>query len=317
MYRKAKIKTLQKMKTFKINWLPALLALLVTGATLTSCTKENSDQEEAFNADASTIAVAASETGGISGTQEDSVYVMHECKEDDSRKTVTEASLPATISTYLSTNYNGFTFHKALGIYEKGDDNSLKGYIVIIYFNQKPVALRFNADGNFKKVLEQREKKDVRGKGWHLGGRFQHRNGMMQDTIAISALPASVLTFFKVTYGGDTITRAYKVHQNGYLLISVNNGVYATAFQATGAFFKRVKLHAREGKATAVEAAALPASITAYLTATYPGYVFNRAFSIALNGTLKGYVVVIDANNTRYGIAFDAQGNFEAAKVIK
>ncbi len=305
------------MKTPKqFQLLLSMLAMLAI--TFTACTKETSDDEiEDPNATAGTIAVSAAQTGSISGSSDDSVYVMHECKEDEERKELTQANLAASISTYLSANYNGYILHRAFSILKKGEESGIKGYIVIIYFNNKPVALRFNADGTFKKILEQREKKDIRGKGWHLGGRFQHRNGLMKDTIALNAIPANVTAFFKATYAGDTIVKAFKVHQNGILLISVNNGVFATAFDASGAFFKRVRLHARDGKAAVVEASALPAAITTYLTTTYPGYVFNKAFSITLNGTLKGYVVVIDANNTRYGIAFDAQGNFEAAKVIK
>lgn len=305
----------------KINWLFGILA--ATTLALTSCTKENSDTSADMNVEAQTIAVAASQNTGIngntgtSGTAEDSVYILHEGREREERKAVAESSLSAAITTYLNTNYTGYTFVKAFNIIEKGDDNSNKGYIVIIYYNDKPVALRFNADGSFKKVLEQREKKDVRGKGWHLGGRFQNRNGLQQDSVAIAALPPVITAFFKATYGGDTLTRAYKVHKGGYLLISVNNGVYATAFNTSGAFFKRVRLHAREGKAAAIEASALPATIVTYLAATYPGYVFNKAYTITANGAVRGYVVVIDANNTRYGLAFDANGSFEAAKVIR
>lgn len=307
------------MKTKNINRLLALMACCTLA--FTSCTKESSDQTDDLSVEAQTIAVAPPQTTGINGntgsSDDDTVYVLHECKEREQKTTVTEANLSADIKTYLTTNYNGYTFVKAIKIAEQGNDNAIKGYIVIIYFNDKPVALRFNADGSFKKVLEQREKKDVKGKGWHLGGRFQNRSGLMQDTVAFADIPVGIMTFFRATYGTDTLTRAYKVHKGGYLLLSVNNGVYATAFHATGAFFKRIKLNAREGKATAIEATALPAAITTYLTTTYPGYVFNRAYTISANGAIKGYVVVIDANNTHYGLAFDSNGNFEAAKVIK
>ncbi len=305
------------MKMFSNHYLRLILAASFTTVTLlTSCTKEVSEQEANINPEVTSFAVAASQTTGISGNTQDSVYIMHECKEADERKAVSDTSLPAAISTYLSASYGGYNFHKAFAVYE-ADDNSLKGYIIIVYYNDKPVALRFNKDGSFRKVLEQREKQDIGGKGWHLGGRFHNRNGMLQDTISIALLPAGVLTYFTTTYSTDTIIKAFEVHQKGYLLLSVNNAAYATAFNASGQFLKRVRLHAHEGKATVVEAAALPAAITTYLTQTYPGYVFNRAFSIAANGTLKGYVVMIDANNTRYGIAFDAQGNFEAAKAIR
>lgn len=41
-------------------------------------------------------------------------------------------------------------------------------------------------------------------------------------------------------------------------------------------------------------------TITSYLTTTYPGYVFEKAFSFKQSGIVKGYCVVIDSNsNTR------------------
>jgi hypothetical protein len=49
----------------------------------------------------------------------------------------------------------------------------------------------------------------------------------------------------------------------------------------------------------------MPAAITYYLDTTYPNYVLEKATSESVNGTVKGFVVVIDANNTRYAIGFD------------
>jgi hypothetical protein len=49
---------------------------------------------------------------------------------------------------------------------------------------------------------------------------------------------------------------------------------------------------------------------------TYPNYVFDKAFSVTVGGTLKGYVVILDASITRFAIAFDASGNFVQAKTI-
>jgi hypothetical protein len=60
----------------------------------------------------------------------------------------------------------------------------------------------------------------------------------------------------------------------------------------------------------------LPANVRSYLTNAYPNYIFKKAFSISDANTLKGYVVFIDANNTKYAIEFDASGNFVKVKVI-
>jgi len=79
---------------------------------------------------------------------------------------------------------------------------------------------------------------------------------------------------------------------------------------------KRVQLPAKEGNCAAVDASALPAITRAYLEQAYPNYVFEKAFRVQWNGTVQGYVVVIDANNTKYAIAFDASGNFLKVKTI-
>jgi hypothetical protein len=45
--------------------------------------------------------------------------------------------------------------------------------------------------------------------------------------------------------------------------------------------------------------------------------VFNKAFSITNDGVIKGFVVVIDANNTKYAVEFDVSGTFVSAKTIR
>ncbi len=100
------------------------------------------------------------------------------------------------------------------------------------------------------------------------------------------------------------------------MVISRNNGLYATIFSSTGTFINRVPLPSRQGNITPLDAGSLPASITSYLSTTYPGYVFDKAFSFTRNGVLQGYAVVIDSNNTKYCLLFDASGNFVSVKVI-
>ena len=65
-----------------------------------------------------------------------------------------------------------------------------------------------------------------------------------------------------------------------------------------------------------VAAASLPSAITTYLTATYPGYVLDKAFSISVKGAISKYEVLIVANSTRYAVEFDASGTFVKSVVI-
>jgi hypothetical protein len=163
--------------------------------------------------------------------------------------------------------------------------------------------------------LEQREKADINGPGWHNGGRFEKRNGLHKDTVAFSALPAAVTAYFTANYASDTLLRAFKVQGGNYLVLSKNNGLFASLFSSTGVFIARVSLSALPGLVSAAEAT-LPTAALTYLNTTYPNYVLDKAFSVSVAGVLQGYIAVIDANNTRYCVAFDANGKFVAAKAI-
>lgn len=302
----------QKMKT-----MAGALCVLALG--FTACQKSDDiTTSDELTTEASTIAVAAtaSTSGVAAGGTTDSVYLLHGCRNKSQMAATSLSAMPASVSAYLDANYSGYTLFKALSVSDSS--NTLQAYIVVVYYNEKPVGLKFDAAGNFVQVLEQRERGDIGGKGWHNGGRFRHRNGLMKDTVALSAIPANILSGFTASYASDTLVKAFKSADSGYVLLSRNNGVFATAYNASGIFVNRVAMHeGGKGQATAIEASALPAAITNYLTTTYPGYVFNKAFSLSVNGTVKGYVVVIDANNTRYGLSFDSGGNFIAAKTIR
>ncbi len=274
-----------------------------------SCKKEYSS-DNTVAADETVIAVAA----GVSSVS-DSVYVVNACSKGSKRDTVSQASLPAAISFYLDANYAGYTFGKAYAV--KDSAGTLNSYVVIVYYNDKPVALKFDASGSFVKVLEQREKSDLHGgRGWHHGGRFEGRSGSQKDTIALSALPSAILSYMSSDYPSDTLSKAYINKDSSYVVISRNNGLYATVFDAAGNFVKRMQLHSHQGKVQEIEQTALLSVITSYLSTTYPNYVFKKAFSISKSGTLEGYVVLIDANNTKYALLFDAAGSFVKVKTV-
>lgn len=288
----------------------------VLALMFTACQKEEvSSAADDLSVSTSTIAVAAtSSTAGISGNTTDSVYILHGCGSKVNMTATSLSAMPSSVETYLTTNYSGYTLLKAVAVYDSS--SVLQSYIVVIYYNSKPVALKFDAAGNLAQVLEQRERGDLKGKGWHQGGRFQHRNGLGRDSVALGALPANILSSFKAAYSADTLVRAFRTADSGYVLLSRNSGLFATSYTAAGVYVSRVALNREKGQVASVDAAALPAAVTSYLTTTYPGYVLNKAFSITVGGTLKGYVVVMDANNTRYGLSFDSSGNFVALKTI-
>lgn len=290
----------------------AIAAVMALASCQKDVTLSSTDAAAIQAAVAQTQAIAVSVSAATAG---DSVYVVNTCSRGSKRDTIAFGSLPASVTDYLNTNYAGYTSQKAFAI--KDASGTLQGYVAIVTFNGNPVGLKFDASGNFVQVLEQREGRDLLGKGHHEGGCFQNRDGRQKDTIAISALPASITSYFATNYAADTLVRASKTRDSGYIVLSKNNGLFATVFNAAGTFVSRTELPAHRGKANSIEQSALPANALSYLSATYPNYVFNKAFSITVNGVVHGYCVVIEANSTKYAVQFDAAGNFVKAKPVR
>lgn len=315
----------------KFIYYPALLLALAVTA-LTSCKKDSATTDNsATKATASTVDAATTISLGIVATTsgnnvtKDSLYLVN-CKgKHDKKEPVAASALSSAITTYLTANYSGYTFDRAFKVSDS--TGVVINYIVVIKYNNAFVGLKFAADGTFVSVLEQMLGGDMRGPGpgpgpgpgFHPGGPFENRGGIRNDTIAISALPAAIKTAFTTAYPKDTLLHAAIAPDSTYLLLSKNAGLYATAISKTGTVLKHDLLPKPgngRGKPTEVTQASLPAAISTYLTTTYPGYVFDKAFSINDNGTLQGYDVLITVNNTHYAVSFNASGSFVRAVTL-
>ncbi|GAB3927839.1 PepSY-like domain-containing protein [Mucilaginibacter myungsuensis] len=307
------------MKRLTIIYCALSVSGLLAFAMLSSCNKQNevSDLKAAASSTAATtngdILISAGSVSTLSATK-DSVYLMKACPPGKRPDTIAFSALPAAIATYLTANYSGYTAQKAFKIADRS--GSLTGYVVAINYNSKAVGLKFDAAGTFVNILEQREPRDHAGPGWHPGGRFENRNGLQKDTIALSALPFTIKTYFTANYATDTLLHAVMTRDSGYIVLSANKGLFATSFTSKLAFVKRIQLHPRPIK-SAVAQAALPAAITTYLNTTYAGYVFGKAFTEKVNGVVARYVVLIDVSGTRYAVHFDASGAFVKSITIK
>lgn len=296
----------------------ALLVLSIALMSLGACKKDSLtlDNELEF-ARLEAITISSTSALGSSFGSSDSLYAMEACKKGNKKSPIELAALSSAITNYLNANYSGFTFQKAYQISNQ-TSAAIDSYVVVIQFNSKPVALKFDATGAFVKVLELREGRNMKGRGgWHAGGLFDHRDGKQRDTLAISAIPASIKTYISNTYVADTIVHAFVNKDQSIIVISKNVNYFATAFSATNTFLKRHQLPAFPGKGMSIAASALPAISTTYLTTTFPNYVFKKAFEIKANGVVKAYLVLIDANLTKYAVHFDATGAFVKASVIR
>lgn len=298
------------MKT-KIKVPRLFYALTVSSLVFFACKKEGVLSTDSSASSSGTIAVSSSAKAAV---VTDSVYLLQPCGPGGKRDSIGQADLPSTATSYLQANYSGYAFAKAFEV--TGRTENITGYVAVIYYNDNPVGLLFYATGNFVRVLEQREKADMNGPGYHHGGRFQHRDGKGKDSVALTSLPASATSYLATTYSSDTLVKAFKNHDSSYVVLSKNNGAFATVFDASGNFVSRVQLTTKQGSCNAIEQSALPSASLNYLATTYPNYVFKKAFSVSQAGAIKGYVVFIDANNTKYAVGFDASGNFISTKTV-
>jgi len=244
----------------------------------------------------------------------DSIYLKNCFPPKGKKDSVAFSALPAAIGTYLTANYSGYTFTKAFSITDS--TKTVINYIVVIKYNGNLIGLKFTTAGVFVSVQELCAGADLGGApGFHPGGPFDNRSGN-PDTVALSAIPAVVQTYFTTTYATDTLLHAAIAPDGSYILISKNKTLFATDITATGTFISRMQIPGPPAVHTSVLQANLPSAITTYLTATYPGYVFDKAFSASNKSGIIGYEVFITSNNTKYAVTFDATGTFVKAIAV-
>jgi len=317
------------MKT-KINY-PILILALIASA-LTACKKDLSIKAvgnstaatPSTTVSASTVlstgSIAIGSTRSLATTTpfaaNDSIYLKNCFPPKGKKDSVAFSALPAAIGTYLTANYAGYTFTKAFSITDS--TKTLINYIVVINYNGNLIGLKFTAAGVFVNVLEQCAGADLGGPaGFHPGGPFDNRGGAHPDTIALSAIPAAVNAAFVAAYPTDTLLHAGIAPDGTYLLISKNKTLFATDITPTGTVINHVQIPGPPAVHTAVLQANLPTSVTIYLTTTYPGYVFDKAFSASNKSGIIGYEVFITSNNTKYAVTFDTTGTFVKAVVVR
>ncbi len=301
---------MRKRIVFSLGMCMALAALM----HFQSCTKGvvasgNSATASATTATSLTIAVLADSAGT------DSVYILQPCANGYYRDSIAESAVPPKALSFIDSNYTGYDFIRAYEIRDSAGNNG--GYVLIVRYNGNPVGLLFDSSGDFVRVLEQRENADMRGPGWHRGGRFANRDGRREDSVALALLPEGITAYLSANDPGDTLVRAYRNRDSSYLVITQGNGLFANIFTAAGSFEKRVALYHNQRAVETVTADELPPAIATYLANTYPASVFDEGYAFVYNQILQGYILVIDANNTKYALEFDASGNFLAAVTIQ
>lgn len=175
---------------------------------------------------------------------------------------VDAATLPAAITTYISTNYAGATIKEAL-------KDAKENYMVAITVNSTIKLLLFDATGAFLKVAEGKPGRAPSDSANHTPGDSAHhprhapgdslnhpkppradtanhpRPGKGPDvtTVAVSSLPAAITSYINTTYAGATIDKAVQEKTSGDYLIAItttDKKRVALLFGSDGTFKKAV-----------------------------------------------------------------------------
>jgi hypothetical protein len=230
------------------------------------------------------------------------------------RDEIPAITLPAAVQQYQMENYQQNDQLSAYTISDK--DGNLKSYVSIIRYNERPVALEYNFVGTFKKVLEQREWADLDNDGWHIGGLFEDRDGNNRDVVNLNLLPDEIKNYMTNNYPDDIMVRAFQTKEEAIIVISKNNGGFANVFNKNLELQKHMSICDVNCQLEDIEKSTVSSKVLTTLSNTFPNYIFNYGDMMNVNGVSMGNLILINANNTRYLVAFDADGKLLSNKVV-
>lgn len=307
------------MKNTNLNSIQRCFAIMAALAILSSCKKELSSVSPTPTVETTTTSISASTPisvalNGFANTQTDSVYVMYTSDGELFRDEIPAITLPAAVLQYQTENYQQNDQLSAYTISDK--DGNLKSYVSIIRYNERPVALEFNFVGSFKKVLEQREWADLDNDGWHIGGLFEDRDGNNRDVVNLNLLPDEIKNYMTNNYPDDIIVRAFQTKEEAIIVISKNNGGFANVFNKNLELQKHLSICDVNCQLEDIEKSTVSSKVLTTLSNTFPNYIFNYGDMMNVNGVSMGNLILINANNTRYLVAFDANGKLLSNKVV-
>lgn len=128
--------------------------------------------------------------------------------------------------------------------------------------------------------------------------------------IATADLPASVSSYIKANYAGAEVQFAGK-DATGQIVVGLKlaDGTHkGLLFNADGTFNKALEKYGKGAKLTNVDAASLPAAITAYITKNYAGYTIKHA---GKNDAGEYFVAIKQDTGAPKVLQFDANGVFK------
>lgn len=163
--------------------------------------------------------------------------------------TVDVSSLPASVTSYISTNYAGATIKEA-----KKDANG--NFVLLITLNSTLKLLLFKADGTFVKEGDGKPK-PMRGDSTHhhMSGDSTHHmrgdtthqakpgpGGFGLTDVATSSLSAAITSYISTNYAGATIDKAGQEKKSGdyVVIITTSANKHVVLLFGSDGTFKKV-----------------------------------------------------------------------------
>ena len=140
----------------KARFVSMFVILCAVVYTTMSCSKTAASTATTTSVAAAAASLQAIAVGSISSSASslDSIYVINTCSRNSTKDSIAFNNMPSAVFTYLDADYSGYTAQQAYSVTDVS--GAAAGYIVIIQYNGSPVGLKFDASGNFVKILEQR-----------------------------------------------------------------------------------------------------------------------------------------------------------------
>jgi hypothetical protein len=210
--------------------------------------------------------------------------------------TVDIAMLPTTVSTYITTNYAGYTNQFVSLVKTSG---VLTGYVANLVNGVQHVAARFDASGSFVKALPLPA---------HIGVEF---DVFQTDTVAISTLPTALQAYLTAnnTYNVQRIFT--ETDGSNTIIATQGTNAYALLYTtATPTALSVINLGAIDFTTPNPDITTLPANIATYISQNYNGATIERVLTGECSGGNNNYTIVFKKDTAQYAAEFDSTGAF-------
>lgn len=134
--------------------------------------------------------------------------------------------------------------------------------------------------------------------------------------IDIATVRSEITAYINTNYAGASIEKAGVDSLGNFFIkiVKADGSHIGLLFDANGNFVKELLRGHKHRKGTEIAVADLPANASAYITANYATASIHKATKME-DSTYK--VILVLADGTYQGLAFDANGNFVSTVTVK